>query len=215
MDKRFIIILLVVVLGLGGIFVVGKNKSDSANTSANSTVGTTSNHVQGENAKNVNLVVFGDFQCPVCSEYYKLEKQIVQDYGKDISFRFMHFPLDSIHPNARAASRAAEASGLQGKFFEMHDILYENQSTWSAASDSLSIFTSYAKGIGLDVEKFKSDFATETVNSTINADLKEGNSKGVSGTPTYFLNGKKLDNGDINTYAGFSAKIQEAIDNSK
>lgn len=215
MDKRFITILVVVVLGLGAIFFIGKNKTEPVNSNTTSTVGATSNHVQGKNAKNVNLTVYGDFQCPICSEYYKLEKQIVADFGDDIEFRFMHFPLDSIHPNARAAARAAEAAGIQGKFFEMHDLIYENQSTWSGASDSLTIFASYAKSIGLDVEKFKTDFATEAVNSTINADLKDGNSKGVSGTPTYFLNGTQLKNGDISTYDKFSAKIQEAINSSK
>lgn len=213
MDKRFVTILLVVVVILGGIFFIGRNKSsDSTNTG---TTGTISNHTTGQNAKNVSLVVYGDFQCPVCGQFFPIEKQVVDTFSKDISFQFIHFPLDSIHPNARAASRAAEAAGLQGKFFEMHDVLYQNQSAWNTASDPLAVFTSYATSLGLDAAKFKTDFASESVNGTINADLKLGNGKGVTGTPTYYLNGTKLDNGDINTYDKFAAKVQEAIDSVK
>lgn len=213
MDKRFIAILAVLVLGLGAIFIIGKNNNSTANTQ--STTGTVSNHTIGATDKKVNLLVYGDFQCPICVEYYKVEKQIMQKYQNDISFTFRHFPIDSIHQNARAAARAAEAAGLQGKFFEMHDMIYQNQSAWSTASDPLIIFSSYATSLGLDENKFKTDFASEVVNNTINADLKEGNSKGVSGTPTYFLNGKQLDNKDLGTVDSFSAIIQEAIDANK
>jgi protein-disulfide isomerase len=215
MDKRFIVILVVVVLGLGGIFILGKNKSSSSTNSSSSSTGVVSNHTRGENAKNVTLTVYGDFQCPVCGQFYPIEKQVVDTYQKDISFRFMHFPLESIHPNARAAARAAEAAGLQGKFFEMHDLLYVNQAAWSSSTDAYPVFESFAKQIGLDTTKFKTDFASETVNGTINADLKDGNGKSVSGTPTYYLNGEKLNNGDISTYEKFAAKVQDAINKSK
>lgn len=215
MDRRFIVILVVVILGLGGIFLIGKSKSNSSSTGSNSSVGAISNHTTGSNAKNVTLTVYGDFQCPVCGEFYPIEKKVVDTYKNDIQFRFLHFPLESIHPNARAASRAAEAAGLQGKFFEMHDLLYTNQSAWSSLSDPFTVFSSYASQLGLDVAKFKTDFASEVVNSTINADLKDGNGKGVTGTPTYYLNGTKLSNGDINTYDKFAAKVQEAINASK
>ena len=212
MDKRFIIILAVVVLGLAGIFFIGKSKSTTNNNTGS--VGTTSNHTKGSNAKNVNLLVYGDFQCPVCGQFYPVEKKIINTYQNDILFTFRHFPLDSIHPNARAASRAAEAAGLQGKFFEMHDLLYENQSAWSSSTNPLNTFTSYAQQLGLDVDKFKVDFTSEVVNSTINADLKEGNQKGVTGTPTYYLNGKKLENGDIGSYEKFATIIEQAIKDS-
>ena len=215
MDKRFMVILAVVVLGLGGIFFIGKNKTDSSSTSGSNTVGTTSSHTAGNTASKVNLTVYGDFQCPVCGKFYPVEKQVVDTYKQDISFTFMHFPLESIHPNARAAARAAEAAGLQGKFFEMHNLLYVNQSGWSNSGDVLGVFTGYATQLGLDAAKFKTDFASETVNNTINADLKNGNGKGVNGTPTYYLNGKKLSNGDIGTYEKFSAVIKAEIDKNK
>ncbi len=133
--------------------------------------------------------MYGDFQCPACAQIFPVEKQVVTNFNDQIKFTFRHFPLESIHPNARAASRAAEAAGLQGKFFEMHDALYESQNAWSSLSNPLDEFVSMAQKIGLDTEKFKTDYATELVNATINADLKEGNSKNVSGTPSYFVNG--------------------------
>ncbi|MFO0882151.1 MAG: thioredoxin domain-containing protein [Candidatus Saccharimonadales bacterium] len=214
MDKRFLVILAIVVLALGGIFFIGRNKSSDTGSN-NNTTGTMSNNVRGENAKKVNLTVYGDFQCPVCGQFFPIEKQVVDTYQKDIEFRFIHFPLESIHPNARAAARATEAAAKQGKFFEMHDLLYQNQSAWSSASDSFPIFASYAAQIGLNADTFKTDFASATINSTINADLKDGNSKGVTGTPTYYLNGVKLNNGDISSVEKFSAKVQEAINQSK
>jgi protein-disulfide isomerase len=214
MDKRFLAILVIVVIALGGIFFIGRHKSTDT-SSGTSSVGTASNHVVGGNAKNVTLAVYGDFQCPICGQFHPIEKKIIETYKNDIQFRFIHFPLESIHPNARAAARAAEAAGLQGKFFEMHDILYQNQSAWSSASDPFTIFASYAAQLGLNADTFKKDFASETVNGTINADLKDGNGKGVSGTPTYYLNGTKLDNGDISSYEKFAAKVEAAINQSK
>jgi protein-disulfide isomerase len=215
MDKRFIVILVVVILGLAGIFILGKSKSNtSSSSSTSSATGSTSNHTKGAGAKNVNITVYGDFQCPVCSQYYPIEKAVIEKYQNDITFTFRHFPLESIHPNARGGARAAEAAGLQGKFFEMHDLLYENQQSWSTGSDPMPYFTNYATQLGLNIDKFKTDFASEAVNSTINADLKEGNGKAVSGTPTYFFNGKKMDNTELNSFDKFSAKVQEAINNA-
>lgn len=198
------------VLGLGGLFVLSRDKAAAPSVSSSSS--SVSNHSKGGNSKNVELMVYGDFQCPACRQIYPIEKQVVATFNDQIKFTFRHFPLESIHPNARAGSRAAEAAGLQGKFFEMHDALYESQDTWSSLSNPLNEFVSMAQKLGLDTEKFKTDYASETVNATINADLKEGNSKNVSGTPSYFINGKKVDNSDINTYEKFSAVIQKAID---
>ena len=94
----------------------------------------------------------------------------------------------------------------------MHDALYESQNTWSSLSNPLDEFVSMAQKLGLDTEKFKIDYATELVNATINADYKEGSSKNVSGTPTYFIDGKKMENSDISSVEKFTAEIQKAID---
>jgi protein-disulfide isomerase len=209
MDRKFIVILVVLVLGLGGIFWFGQK--DSGTTNTNNSNASVSNHSKGENTKNVELLVYADFQCPVCGQFFPVEKAVVDKYQKEIKFTFRHFPLDSIHQNARAASRAAEAAGKQGKFFEMHDLLFENQQSWSEVGNPKSVFDAYAKQLSLNQSQFDADFAAEVTNDTINADRNAGSKVGVSGTPTYFLNGKKLENGDISTVESFSAKIDEAI----
>jgi protein-disulfide isomerase len=213
MDKRFLIIMGIIVVAFLGIFFLGNTKKDTQSTE---TVGTVSNHSIGNNAKNVELLVYGDFECPACGQFSVIEKQVVDTYQNDIKFTFRHFPIDTIHPNARAAARAAEAAGAQGKFFEMHDLLYQTQSQWSSqvTTNPQSIFEEYAKQLELDIDKFKVDYAAESTNSTINADKNEGNSKGVSGTPTYYVNGQKVDNSQLTTVEGFSKVIQDAINAS-
>ena len=213
MDRRFLIIMGIIVVAFLGIFFFGNAKKD---TNANESVGSVSNHSIGGNAKNVELLVYGDFECPACGQFFTIEKQVIDTYQNDIKFTFRHFPIDTIHPNARAAARAAEAAGAQGKFFEMHDLLYQTQSQWTSqvTTNPQSIFEDYAKQLGLDIDKFKTDYAAESTNSTINADKNEGNSKDVSGTPTYYINGQKVDNSQLTTVEGFSKVIQDAIDSS-
>jgi protein-disulfide isomerase len=210
MDKRFLLILGLVILGLIGLFVFSKNNATapSGNSKNSEQV---SNHTKGKKDSSVKLLVYGDFECSACVAFYPTEKAVVDKYIDKIAFTFKHFPLDGSHPNARAASRAAEAAGLQGKFFEMHDLLYEFQTSWVSRSDPLISFTGFAKELKLDIEKFKTDYASESVNSTINSDYKHGQKLGVDGTPTYFLNDKKLDLADIQTVEQFSSKIDEAL----
>ena len=211
MDKKFLIILGVVLLALFGLFFFTGSKKDTNNTGSNTSSSTVSSHSKGGNSKNVELMVYGDFQCPVCSEFFVIESAVFEKYKDQIKFTFRHYPLDSIHPNARAAHRAAEAAGVQGKFFEMHDLLYKNQSSWSESSNAKTIFESYAEQLGLDLNKFKADYESQSVNSTINADKNEGTNKGVQGTPTYFINGKKLDNKDLSSVDSFSKVIDQYL----
>ena len=194
MSKNFIITLAVVILGLFGIFFITSKKDTKNSTPLNSSSAQLSNHTIGENKKNVVLVEYGDYQCPACGAYYPLIKQVVESYKTDIQFQFRNFPLQQIHKNARAAARAAEAASKQNKFWEMHDLLYEQQSSWEQSSAVNTIFEQYAKQIGLNVEQYKTDFASNEVNDIINADFNEGTRLGVESTPTFFLQGKKLDN---------------------
>lgn len=209
MDKRFLIIMALIIAAFVGIFIYSSaTKQDQGN------VGTLSNHVKGNNSKNVELVAYEDFQCPACGAFEPIVNEVVTKYIDEIQYRFRHFPIDTIHPNARAASRTAEAAGAQGKFFEMYDLLFSRQQQWSDSTSAKTIFESYARELNLDIEKFNEDFASETTNSTINADKQEGNDRGVSGTPTFFLNGVQLNNNDIQTVDSFSQKIEEAINAS-
>lgn len=214
MDKKFLVILAVALVGLFGLFyfTTDKNKTNTASTSSNATV---SNHSIGKNSKNVELLVYGDFQCPVCGEFYTVEKAVVEKYQNEIKFTFRHFPLDTIHPNARAAHRAAEAAGKQNKFFEMYDLIYQNQKVWSDSANPKPIFDSYAQQIGLKADQFSSDYASEIVNSTINADKAEGTAKQVQGTPTFYINGTKIDNGQLSSVEAFSKVIDEYIAKQK
>lgn len=193
MSKQFWAVLVVIVAVLVGVFAfTGKdNKSSSGNTKV-----TASKHITGEGKKNVTLLEYGDFQCPACQQYEAVVEQVREKYKADIYFQFRNFPLTSLHPNAFAAARAAEAANLQGKFWEMHDTLYQtaNWQQWTGASAPTSFFNQYATQLSLDVNKFKEDYASDKVNDIVNADLSEANKLGLTGTPSFFLNGKKLDN---------------------
>lgn len=213
MSKRFIAILLVCVLGLVGIYLA-TSKKDSGTGSKTGNTSKLSNHVQGENAKKVVLVEYGDYQCPACGSYYPIVKQVVEKYKADIQFQFRNFPLSQIHQNARAGSRAAEAAAMQGKFWEMHDLLYEQQKSWESSTSVVPIFESYATQLGLDMAKFKTDYAGTEVNDITNADYEEGVKLGVNSTPTFFLQGKKIEK-NPQTLDDFNKLIEEAIKNAK
>lgn len=208
MDKRFIVALLIILGLFVGYFYV--TKSDSPTGDSNVTASTTS-HTKGAGNKKVTLVEYGDFQCPVCAQYEPIVEEIIKKYGDDITFQFSHFPIDSIHPNARGAHRAAEAAGSQGKFFEMHDILYANQQSWSSSSNGKAIFESYATQLGLDMVKFQTDYSDETVNNIINADLEAGKALGVTGTPGFVLNGRLLEDNERRGIVEFFKAIDDEI----
>jgi len=169
-----------------------ENNSIIAGLSQN---GNIADHAKGSNDSKVLFIEYGDFQCPSCKGAFPGVNTLIDEYGDTVTFVFRNFPLTSIHPNARAAAAVAEAAGLQGKYWEMHDTLYENQNDWSSldASKRTTIFDSYAKGLGLDMTKFSADISGAEVNQKISFDQALGKSVNVSGTPTFFLNGQKVD----------------------
>lgn len=218
MDKRFWAVVAVIIVAFVGIVWANGRGDDTSSTDnkGNSSASAT-NHTKGDGAKKVTLVEYGDFQCPVCALYEPTIQQVVEKYKADIKFQFRHFPLQQIHANAFAASRAAEAASQQGKFWEMHDQLYANQQAWTNASDPVSVFSDYAKALDLNVQQFKSDFTSKKVNNAVNADIDAGNKLKVSGTPSFFVNGEKVELkelvGEDNSPSvdKFSAVIDEAI----
>lgn len=193
MDKRFAAILggLIIIVVVLLIIFGGSSKVS----------GTPTNHVEGSPSTGVKLVEYGDYQCPGCGDFYQTIKDVAQKYSKLIQFQFINFPLTSIHPNTFAASRAAEAAAMQGKFWQMHDKLYEqnqayylNQTpTWIPASDPMPFFNQYAKELGLNMNQFQNDFKSSKVNDEINADKNKGEKLQVDATPTFYLDGNKLD----------------------
>lgn len=155
------------------------------------------------------LVEFSDFQCPACGAYYPLVKQLKADMGDKLTVVYKHFPLKNIHKNAEIAAMASEAALLQGKFIEMHDFLFEKQGEWSGSDTAQDVFTSYAQSLGLDMNRFRSDLESDAVAEKIDADYSEGVSLRVNGTPTFFINGKKIAN--PRGYDEFKALIEQAI----
>jgi len=165
--------------------------------------------IKGNKEASAVLVEYSDFQCPACGAYYPLMKQITEDFGDKIAFVYRHFPLKQIHKHATLAAEAAEAAGQQGKFWEMHDLIFENQLTWSNKISSKDTFVEYAERLGLNAEKFKSDLESKEIKNKVESDYLSGISFGVNGTPTFFLNGKKLAN--PRAYDEFKQIIEQAI----
>lgn len=140
----------------------------------------------------VTLEEFGDFECPPCGMLHPELKKIERQYGPRVRIIFREFPLVPAHQHALAAARAAEAAGLQGKFWEMHGLIFETQRMWHDTFDVRPIFEEYARRIGLDVERFKKDLAGQVVERRIFLDGKRAHSLGVTGTPTLFMNGREI-----------------------
>ena len=150
-------------------------------------------HALGDPKAPVTLEEFGDFECPPCGILHPILKSLESEYGPaKVRIIFREFPLVPSHVHALAAARAAEAAGLQGKFWEMHDMIYEHQKDWHEAFDVRPIFEGYAKTIGLDVGQFTRDNTSEIVERRIFLDGKRAHSLGVQATPTVFLNGKEV-----------------------
>jgi protein-disulfide isomerase len=148
---------------------------------------------KGGIAAPVTIVEYSDFQCPACGAYYPVMKQLSAAFGDQIKIVYRNFPLTQLHPNAQLAAQAAEAAGIQGKFFDMHDVLFESQKEWSELSDPTETFVSYATALGLNVDQFRSDLTSSTVRAAVAEDVRSGMSANVSGTPTFFLNGVEID----------------------
>ncbi len=151
-------------------------------------------NAKGNLEAKVVVMEYSDFQCPACRVYYPVMRQLMQEFGGDAVFVYRHFPLTQIHPNAEFAARAAEAAKLQGKFWEMHDLLFEKQNEWAEANDIEALFVSYAKLIGLDQEKFKTDWRSKEVKDFVTSQKNHALSSGLQGTPTFFVGGEKVTN---------------------
>jgi protein-disulfide isomerase len=140
----------------------------------------------------VTLEEFGDYQCPPCGVLHPTLKKLKAQYGPNLNFIFRNYPLTEIHKNALLAAQAAEAARVQGRFWEMHDLLYENQKVWSDDVNPKPIFIKFARDLGLDTERFGRDLGNEEVKLRIEADREAATKMGVNGTPTVFINGRRL-----------------------
>lgn len=218
MDKRFWTVVAVIFLVFGALFLSQQKQRDAAPVTG------ATNHVVGNTNSKVTLVEYGDYQCSACQSFAPTSDTIRKTYADRVKFQFRNLPLTQIHPNAFAAARAAEAAGLQGKFWEMHDALYESTkwAQWTNAKDPLPLFEQYARELSLDTSRFTSDLKSTKVNDMINADVDAFNAtKTETATPAFFLNGTRLSNNDFLDEKGapsiekFSAKLDEALKNSQ
>lgn len=148
--------------------------------------------------KNI-LVEYSDFQCPACKNFHDFLQEFESSKSanfsitKKVTLVFRHFPLYQIHPISMDAAYAAEAAALQGKFWEMDDQLFGQQEVWSTSTNPKKEFINMAKAVNLDIDKFKSDMDSKVVKEKVQTDLASGNSAGINSTPTFFLNGKKME----------------------
>ncbi len=202
------------VLVIGAAFLFGGNSSSTSAQNAQPIKNTgalvhTDSHEINAHAK-VMLVEFGDFQCPACGAEYPIITQLLQTYNGKINFVFRNFPLPQ-HQNAQTAAEAAEAAGTQGKFFEMYNLLYTNQSTWGETqpNKAMDYFTQYAKALRLNMNNFKSDVTSKKYANKIQKDINDGYAVGVNATPTFFLNGVAIQGGL--PYNDFKTRIDQAL----
>lgn len=147
-------------------------------------------HIQGSKQAEVTIVEYGDYQCPHCGTAHPTLKRMMAELGDQIKFVFRHFPLAESHPYARAAALTAEAAGMQGKFWEMHDALYENQHYLNE-----QLFSTLAEQLHLNMEQFQADIKKQAISEKVESDFESGMRSGVNGTPTFFVNGEKFDGG--------------------
>jgi len=207
----FIIILGVLGVAVGAVVYMSRPKTvgNSPASAANSTAqarpspaptlgpvktgvpGADPPHTLGPATAPVRIEEFGDFECPPCGAFHPILKQMHQEFGDKLYITFREYPLP-IHDHAIPAASAAEAAGMQGKFWEMHALIFEHQNEWKVAFDVRPIFEGYAKQIGLDVERFKRDVNSDRVEQRIFLDGKRARSMGVNSTPTVFLNDKEI-----------------------
>lgn len=204
MKKHFgKIILVIVVVLMGGSFLYANYAARSADEGV-----VISDHIKGNSESSVTLTEYSDFQCPACGQFYPIVKSVLEQYGDDIAFEYKHFPLVSIHPYAMPAAKAAEAAGQQGKFFEMHDKLFENQNAWSKSATPQVFFIRYAEELGLNVDLFKQHMRSSMLEDRIKEQFAEAQDLGLTGTPSFFLNGERL---EFETFDEFLGAIERAL----
>jgi len=203
--KQIIIAVIVIVGIIVGATLVG---GDSEIVTAE-----TSNNFFGQEEGIITLTEYADFQCPACAGFFPIISQVKEQFKDQVRFEFKHFPLVQIHPNSTASHRAAQAAANQGKFWEMHDRLYEQQQSWSATTNPAAVFQEYARDLGLDMEQYDAEVGTSEILAVINADIALARENNVSSTPTFFVDGVLVEDlNSLSTVQGFAQVLQDAID---
>lgn len=206
MKNPWIIIGIITVVLFGG-GILFSNVSTEKNAEINNEGVELVQHTKGNSEAAVTLVEYSDFQCPACAAFQAPLSGVLNIYKDDLNFEYKHFPLP-IHSYAQQAALAAEAAGQQGKFFEFHDLLFINQQTWAESLKPNSLFIEYAEELDLDIDLFRKHLKSTILLDKVKEDFAEGKRLKVTGTPTFFLNGEKM---QIETYQSFVEQIAFAI----
>ena len=218
--KSWMIFAIIVVAIVGGMIYISTqnrlNVSDINNDQLNTIIGAESrngdiaDHEIGSKSPKVTIIEYADYQCPGCSAAAPKAKALAEKYKDHVRLIFRNFPIASSHPNARAAAAAAEAAGLQGKFWEMNELLYVNQDAWKNANitERDNIFKSYAEQLKLNIDQYKTDIASNRVKNKIDFDMALGRKHGVAATPTFYVNGK---NTEMDSSGSIESSVKEAL----
>jgi protein-disulfide isomerase len=167
-------------------------------------------HIRGSAAAAVTVVEYGDYECPPCGTYEPIVTKVLQEFAGKVKLEFHHFPLTTIHPNALLAATAAEAAADQGRYWEMHDILFASRSKWSKAADAEMQFIAMASQIGLDSTAFAKSLRSPETQQRVRDDMARGRDLQVEATPTFFLNGQKVQSAP-STFEEFADLIEHAL----
>jgi protein-disulfide isomerase len=215
-DKKQIAIWSLVILAIVGLFIglaiLGAGSGANTSNTLTSEVNTNVDHIRGPNTAKVTLVEYSDFQCPACGQYEPILRDLASSYPNDLRIVYRHFPLTGLHPNAYPAAIASEAASKQGKFWEMHDMLFDRQSQWENATSTDAIFTEYAMNLGLKKDQFVNDLSASDTIDRVGLDSTSAANAGLNATPTFFLNGKEA---QLRTLEEFKTAIQKIIDETK
>lgn len=203
MKNPWVVIVVIVVVLFGGAILYSNISTERNNEGI-----VIERNIKGNPEAEVKLVEYSDFQCPACASFQPVLEQVMSDYGDQISLEYKHFPLP-IHNYAMQAAVAAEAAGQQGKFFEFHDLLFKNQNTWSSASIPNSLFIQYAGELDLDIDQFKRQMSATKLRDRVKDDTSDGRDAKITGTPTFFLNGEKM---EFDTFQAFAEQIIREVD---
>ena len=193
--KPLIVIALAVGVAAGAAVFLSRGSKDQPAENA-STPGhvdiKAGTHIRGPQNAQLTLVEFGDYECPSCGAWHPFVKEILARYPGQLRLDFHHYPLVSVHPNAMAGAIAAEAAGEQGKYWEMHDALFEHQREWGESRDPKPIIMNLASRIGLDLNRFEQSMASPALQNRILQDVSKAQDLHIEGTPTFFLNGEPI-----------------------
>jgi protein-disulfide isomerase len=206
-------IVAIATLGSGAMLYHSKRQSLAAIPATQPlavTAGAESPHIRGNPDAQVTLEEFGDFQCPPCGQFAGFAEELLKEYDSRLRIVFRNFPLPG-HEHAREAAIAAEAAGIQGKFWEMHDTLYREQADWSKAPNTRELFESYAGTIGLNVDQFRKDMDGEKAKERVDLDKARGDSLGITLTPSLYINNQPVEPKDKNPW-GVRATINSALE---